>query len=358
MSRLPIVLSALAIVFFLGCEEFPTETESETALFKKGGKPGGGGGGPADPEIAFIRGPGTDLWVMDGDGGNAALLVRDDEIEQLTGYHNVRHPSWSPLGCGTVEDPFRIAVSVGNGGLVTVDAWVDAGGGIQTRDLRVLSDHAADGDPSYSPDGQLIAIRGYSDTSTCGGGGSLYVMAADGSGAPEEVYCSQASFGVSSPTWSPDGGAIAFGEHFDDDDLAVIGEDGIRICNLVTSGDGSLTCDTPLETAVSRYEADHLEQPDWSNDGSTLLFTRWTSSIQESGVYRVAVAHDGLRWTRQDGVDIESMSPIWMDPSWSPDDSHIAAHGIEIYDATTLRKKKAPKGHAPDWRGPSVSACP
>lgn len=126
----------------------------------------------------------------------------------------------------------------------------------------------------------------------------------------------------------------------------------------MTLGDGSLVCETPLETAVTRHEAYHLGDPDWANDGTSLLFMRWDASVQESGVHRVPIVFDGLRWARPAGSAIESMSPISSDPSWSADDSHIAADGIEIFDAVTLRKKKAGKGWAPDWRGPSVSTCP
>jgi len=342
MNRLFLpAFTLLTIAFLVGCEESPTEIDQEaTPIMKKGGnKPGGGGGAPADPAIVF-RNQGSDIAVMDADGGNVTVILSQDDVGV-----SMRHPSWSPLGQGMPTDRYSVLFSF-NMQLGVVDFYLDAGGSVTTAGWAPLvTGTSSVGEADYSPDGTQIAFTG-ADPSSCAGDmpwRSLYVMPADGSGPATEVYCSTARLGLYDPSWSPDGSAISFQEEFDDDNLAVIGETAIRICNLGPGG-----CE--ITTAVERTEADHLYIADWLNDGSGLLYT--SSDGKWGSVLRVPLTHDGPNWIRTPGSTPEFLFS-GRNPSSSPDDSQIVARGLAIYDATSLTKTRAPKGSAPDWRVPA-----
>ena len=69
----------LVTALLISCDNAPTEIGEDSApLFKKGGnKPGGGG--LATPEIVFQT-RGSDIAVMDADGGNVAVLLTVDDL--------------------------------------------------------------------------------------------------------------------------------------------------------------------------------------------------------------------------------------------------------------------------------------
>jgi len=344
MKRLVPAFAIVTSAFLMGCQEVPTEvSESAAPLFKKGGgKPGGGGAGsPAAPEIVF-RNQGSDLAVMDADGANVTVLLFRDDFGV-----NLNHPTWSPLGSGAASDPYSVLFSF-YPQLARVEFYVDAGGSVVSAGwTTVATGTAYAGEAEYSPDGSQIAFTG-SEPSSCGVSGdipwrSLYLVPADGSAPATEVHCSSAPLGIYNPSWSPDGTAIAFHEEFDDDDLAVIGESAIRVCNL---GPGGCT----ITTAVDRTEADHLWGPEWLNDGSALLYT--SSEGKWGSVFRISLTHDGSGWIRVPGSAPEFVVS-GRNPSSSPDDSQIVVTGLSIFDAVTLEKTRAPKGTSPDWRVPA-----
>jgi TolB protein len=142
----------------------------------------------------------------------------------------------------------RIAFSLGahpEEDIYTVD--VD-GSGLQ----RLTTSAAADFDPSWSPDGSLIAFRhqvGDDETS------EVYVMNADGS---EQRNLSRHPGQDHAPAWSPDGKKIAF--------ASARGRRGsLRI--WVMNADGSHQ--KPLNPIDGEY-------PAWSPDGKKIAFERNT----------------------------------------------------------------------------------
>ena len=80
------------------------------------------------------------------------------------------------------------------------DVWMIT---IATGETRNLTNNGRDGGARWSPDGKTIAFVSTRDTGT-----HIYLMSADGSGAPKPLTA--LSSGVDNIVWAPDGRAIAF----------------------------------------------------------------------------------------------------------------------------------------------------
>jgi Tol biopolymer transport system component len=151
----------------------------------------------------------------------------------------------------------------------------------------------AEGDfgiPEYrwSPDGSRIAFV----VAKAEGGDlleDLWVMQADGSGKTMLVE------NAASPTWSPDGGKIAYASDF-------FGDSQIHILNSDGTGDTRLT--SPPTGAF---------QPAWSPDGSRIAFV----TIGEKDILLINPDGTGLVNLTQGGSDDDS-------PVWSPDGTRLA----------------------------------
>ena len=188
---------------------------------------------------------------------------------------------------------------------------VDGNGGGQVR-LRQLRGHLWS--PTYSPDGGRIAF-----VHDSGGLGQVFVMNHDGSGA---VNLSNNGFCDRSPVWSPDGTRLVFlSDRTGDWDVYAMNADG--------SGQRRLAGNPGLDRA-----------PAWSPDGKRLA---WESHV--SGMPNIWVCDPDGRNTRPlvapDKLLIQVpyepghvLTPFpdnthyLRDPAWSPDGKRIAAGGI------------------------------
>jgi Tol biopolymer transport system component/serine/threonine protein kinase len=228
---------------------------------------------PDGRRVAFLRETkdGRDVYVLDPGTGLATRLTRDRyRISGLT---------WAPDGEALiissprsgVEALYRVALSDGaiariansgdgavhpmanQAGLVYSQAHDDANiyrtelseGRAAGPSRSIIASTRADGAPHISPDGRSIAF-----TSTRGGGGEIWVAAADGS-SPRRV----SSLAVTSaPRWSPDGRSIAFG---------ALAPGAVRPDVWVVDANGGtprrLTTDPSYETMLS-----------WAVDGRSL----------------------------------------------------------------------------------------
>ena len=236
--------------------------------------------------IVFTRFEGgAGIYVMDADGYGPTRLSD-------VGYS----PVWSPDGS-------RIAFQRSG----------DSGSGIYVMNAdgsgvtRLSADSAQHGEPAWSPDGGKIAFSALGpsrDPDVEWLVSHIYVMNADGSGITQLTADSAPDV---SPTWSPDGGKIAFSRS----------ARGISIMNADGSG---ITSITEGSASVSDQE------PAWSPDGTRIAFTR--SSGGQNDIYVMNV----------DGSQVRKLSNSAgqeTSPAWSPDGTKIAFSGqlgdYEIY---------------------------
>lgn len=155
---------------------------------------------------------------------------------------------------------------------------------IASGNERAIADIAGTpGGFAWAPDGKRIA---FSVAGADGVGGSqVRVMDADGSDM-------RTLADGHSPTWSPDGGRLAY-------------VCGVKLCTIGDDGSGS--AEIP--------GTDNMHSPDWSPDGGSLLAGRsvafGTSLRPETVIVSI-------------GGEVERTFPDWVSPRWSPDGASFA----------------------------------
>ena len=184
---------------------------------------------PEGTKIAFVsrRTGEYQIYVMDADGKNQIRLTDGPETNW--------EPDWSP-------DGQKIAFSVSpnfNVGVVRHIAVMDADGNNRVRH----EDHAMQ--PDWSPDGQQIAFVSWRD-----GGNEIYVIGADGQGLERVTHD---LVGKWSPSFSPDGGRIAYYASEGFRHIYVVGVDGKNSKRL------------------THNEENHWG-PTWSPDGGAIAY--------------------------------------------------------------------------------------
>jgi Tol biopolymer transport system component len=195
------------------------------------------------------------------------------------------------------------------------EIWVVDRDGAHARNLT--RDHGNDWSPAWSPDGRTIAFA-----STRSGSLELWTMASDGSN-PTRLSSSRAEY----PSWSPDGSRVAF---------SLVTAGAVQIAIVRRSGQGERIL-TPL--------TENSELPAWSPDGSLIAFSRgfeghrtiWTMKPDGSeargitepgsddvapawspdGRYIVFARRQRLTIMRSDGSGVRSLGPFGSLPAWT-----------------------------------------
>ena len=199
-------------------------------------------------------------------------------------------PSWSPDGTMIAFTSYR----TGNQEIYIIDLATGT-------DAPVTSNGNSNWHPDWSPDGQLISYTGGPNSD------QIWVSAPDGSGETAITTSGPHRH----PDWSPDGSEFAY--------TAIIGVEGpVRRINSDGSG-------TPLTVVSSGWYAD------WSPDGSRITFARYAGGGQ---IYLVDPDGSNLK-------NISTSSDYHAYPAWSPDGSTIACSitksgNSEIYIIDTL----------------------
>jgi TolB protein len=239
---------------------------------------------PDGSRVAFLSGSFGEgsLLVIDVDGSDESHVT---ELQAIS-------PAWSPDGA-------RLAFEAVEGGIYTVGA-----------DGTGLTEVVDDGHgPEWSPDGDRIAY--FADVA---GNVDVFVTDADGS-SPTRVTHDRAE--DVSPAWSPDGDRIAFvSERHGNTDLFVIEPDG--------SHERRLTTDRATDEGFA-----------WSPRGGRIVYVSYRHGAEPENI--------GIGDAEVFVVDVRSgeqrnltRDPAWDgDPDWSPDGTRIVFtrrtdHG-EIY---------------------------
>ena len=249
---------------------------------------------PDGTEIhVFCCGDGMVAHFVDPDTGELvrSLPQPDSSVEIFCG------GSWSPdgerLSCSgySEEDPSL-------NGVYTIRA--SDGGGLQ----RITSNSGGyDTAQDFSPDGERIIFTRFVDEAPVG----VFVAALDGSEpvqiSPPDLVLDDTGFAGS---WSPDGSQILF--------VARAAEDQHKEIWIVDA-DGSSPHRFEMTPACGGSFSDASSagcySPEWSPDGSMIVFTRSSSDGETENIYIVNADGTGLRQVTNGGTDD---NPDWGTP--------------------------------------------
>ena len=228
------------------------------------------------------------VYVMNADGTDKRRLTRNRFEDE--------EAAWSPDG---TQIAFNIDDYAGRCDIYVMNA--------DGSSLRQLTTKGNAGGPAWSPNGTRIAFSRYDrDTSS-----DLYVMNADGT---DQQRLTQTGSGrVFSPAWSPDGTHIVCVVSSSTDPL--VEESTVCVLNVqeaLRSGGAGISDLRPLPRAGE----DVNDRPDWSPDGSQIVFSA------------VVDGHRDLYVVDVDGTDLRQLTftpdSDEFAPVWSPDGARIA----------------------------------
>jgi TolB protein len=180
---------------------------------------------PDGTKIAFVsdRDGNSEIYVMNADGGNQTRLTNNADFDF--------DPAWSPDGTkiafSSTRDFPGITGNIANG------FEIYSMGANGSNPIRLTNNSAADGQPSWSPDGTRIAF-----TTQRNGLPLVYVMNADGSNQLNVTQSTTLDSG--DPEWSPDGTTIAFTSYnrvgqTNADEVFLMNADGSNIRRITTT---------------------------------------------------------------------------------------------------------------------------
>jgi Tol biopolymer transport system component len=238
---------------------------------------------PLNGRIVFTSedGPDTDIFTIQPDGTGLVNLTPDG-----AGFDN--YPSWSPDGS-------KIAFTSGRDGDPEIYVMNADGSGVR----RLTTSPGRDIRASWSPDGTKIVFA-----STRTGDLEIFTMNADGTSVQQLTFEPENS----GPKYSPDGTQIAF--------------TGIRgttsAVYTIPANGGSSTKLTP-DSLNAGY-------PDWSPDGSHLLFVNNVTVNAASNIFTMQSDGTGI-------VRLTQRSENEVDPNWSPDGTKIDFWTFPLFPA-------------------------
>lgn len=265
-----------------------------------------------------------DVFAMDVDGSNL-VRIADEPGPEFDG-------AWSPDGQWVVYRDSTRGINEND------EIFVARADGSERRNLT--NDPANDWGPDWSPDGSTIIFN--SDRDGIMGG---FLIDPDGS----NLRRVELDMWVEYPSFSPDGGQIAF--------MGALGSDYELFVADLASGIVTKLTDSP----------GHDAWPAWSPDGSTIAFSSHRDDCRVASRTQECWRGDGPDDTHHDIWLIEAdgsnlrriTSENGQFVAWSPDGDHLLISGYALYvvrpDGTgrlELRTEDIPRalGGIPDWR--------
>ncbi len=242
-------------------------------------------------------GPGQEI-VFDTD--RAGVGPTGETISQLysvnvdgTGLHLISEiPRGAQTDAAWSPDGSRLLFSVMSEGLDQSIFIMNADGSDVAPFLRMQ------GEAAWSPDMTQVALSTFGTRAES----AIGIVRADAPD-PDSLKIVAAAQSTSRPTWSPDGTRLAYVTQFVDEFESDI---ALEVLDLAT-----LVSDT-LPTGLGFMGA-----PQWSPDGSWLLFEGSIERFSPSDLYLIHPDGSGL-------TALTHTPESEMTPTWSPDGSHIA----------------------------------
>ena len=246
-------------------------------------------------------------------------------------------PEAQPLWPAWSHDGNRIAI-------VLQLEWPNSDIYVMNKDASSLTqlttDPASDILPTWSPDGGWIAF--VSDRT---GSEEIFVMGADGSGITQ--LTDDPDWNAGEPSWSPDGSKIlTYQGSATDDRIIVMNADGSNVTRL---NNPAPICDQGFNQGLPAWGD---ANPKWSPDGSRIVFQRNFDCTGDP-----ATDEPDIFVMDADGTNIMNLtsSPGHEGvPRWSPDGTRIlyidGGWGFWVMNADgTDRMRISANGDLPDW---------
>jgi Tol biopolymer transport system component len=242
----------------------------------------------------------SDAFVVDANGGEPRRITRSGDVETVAS-----SPDGATLLVARAEHPGKLPFTVG--------LWLMDPDGRNARRLLDPEDGQLDLGGSWSPDGSTIVFtrctfelpgeRGMIEN-TCG----VHTVSSDGSDLHELAERS------SQPSYSPDGGRIAFVSDRDEHGEIPRGEDENSFANELYVMDADGDDQHRLTETESLDEA----SPSWSPDGSRIAYSRQGPARFTTQL--MIVNDDGSCPTRILGNASKSdvHTPWFKSPAWRP----------------------------------------
>ncbi len=281
---------------------------------------------PDGNRIAFVsvRDGNPEIYVMNGDGTNPFRLTFDEAIDT--------NPTWSPDGTrlafqsdrvNTLRNPGRALGGVqqeANFDIYVMEVVFDASGAAPSNLRQITFGTANDEYPAWSPDGRQIAFQ--SDRVSALSNPELalsldpvepsfdiYLIEADGT-LPRNLT-NDVEANDLFPTWTHDGGQIAFVSNRSPSDLL---RDPLRELNsALTEGNFEIYVISRDGRNLRYLTANPAtdEAPTWSPDSNRIAFVSNRGSGREpmSMIYLMDATGENVS-PLTDG-DAESQSPVW-----------------------------------------------